>query len=74
MALRDKEVHERNAALLDFNYDEPDPLTCTPMDVAAVFQRHDHHGKFRMVVAGDGACPNQGTKLARAGQSAYDGH
>ena len=70
IAPRDKEVHESNAALFDFNYNEPDPPIRTPMDVAIEFHRHDHHGKFRMVVAGDGACPNQDTKLASAGQGA----
>ena len=73
-APRDQEVYKRNTALPDFDYDEPDPPIRTPMDVAAEFHRPDHHGKFRMVVAGDGACPNQGTKLARAGQGAYYGN
>ena len=44
------------------------------MDVAAEFHRPDHHGKFRMVVAGDGAFPNQSTQLARAGRGATYGH
>ena len=74
IAPRDQEVHKRNTALPDFDYDEPDPPTRTPMDVAAEFHRPTRYGKFRMVVAGNGACPNQGTKLARAGQGAYYGN
>ena len=63
-----------NAQLSDFNYDEPDPPARTPMDVAVEFHRPDHHGKLRMVVAGDGACSNHGSKIARAGQGALYGH
>ena len=65
IAPRDKEVNSKNIELPDFNYDEPDPPIRTPKDVSAEFRRPDHHGKLRMVVAGDGACPNQGTKVAR---------
>ena len=60
--------------LLDFKQDEPDPPRRTEADVEAEWHRPDHHGKYRMVVAGDGACPNQGTKLARAWQGAYYGY
>ena len=74
IAPRDKEAYERNAALTDFSYNEPDPLVRTAPDVAAEWHRHDHHGRFRMVVAEDGAYPNQGTKLARAGQGAVYGY
>ena len=71
IAPRDQAVYKRNTAFPDFDYGEPGPPTRTPVDVAAEFHRPDHHGKFRMVVAGDGACPNQGTKLARAWQGAF---
>ena len=74
IAPRDKEVHAINAQLTDFNYEELDPPMRTAEDAAVEFHRPDHHGKLRMVVAGDGACSNQGTKIARAGQGAYYGH
>ena len=47
-----------NKALPDFDYDEPDPPTRTLTDVATEFHRLDHQGELRMVVAGDGTCPN----------------
>ena len=71
IAPRDQEVYKRNKALRNFDYDKPDLPTRTPRDVASEFHKPDHQGKLRMVVAGDGACPNQGTKLARAGQGAF---
>ena len=71
---RDKEVHSINAQLTNFNYEELDPPMRTAEDAAVEFHRPDHHGKLMMVVAGDGACSNQGTKIARAGQGAYYGH
>ena len=70
IAPSDKDVHSINAQLADFNYDEADPPIRTPKDAAVEFHRPDHHGKLRMVVAGDGTCANQGTKIARAGQGA----
>ena len=62
-----------NKALPDFDSDEPDPPIRTPRDAATELHRFDQQGKLRMVVAGDGASHNQGTKLARAGQGAFYG-
>ena len=53
IAPRDKEVHAINAQLTDFNYEELDPPMRTAEDAAVEFHRPDHHGKLRMVVAGD---------------------
>ena len=61
IAPRDNEVHESNISPRDFNYDEPDPPRRTEADVAAEWHRPDHHGRYRMVVAGDGACSKQST-------------
>ena len=69
---RSRSIQEEQS-LLDFDYDEPDPFTRTPRDVASEVHIPDHHGKLRIVVAGDGACPNQGTKLACAGQEIFYG-
>ena len=66
-------MHDSNIKLLDFNFDEPDPPRRTEADMAAEWYRSDHHGRARMVIAWDGACPNQGAKLARARQGAFYG-
>ena len=66
IAPKDKEVEAMNRNLPDFSYEELEPPMRTREDIMVEWTRPDHDGTYRMVVAGDGACPNQGTKLARA--------
>ena len=66
-------IQKQNREFPDFNHREPDPPNRTVEDVEAEWARADHDGIIRTIVAGDGACFDQGTKLARARCGAYHG-